>query len=148
MPVEKLKEYREVELDIDTDGITVAELWTELPGQQMVLRYSHRFNTEDTTPGRRPVNFRVPGTSKGKLARVRLTTAAAVRVYGAKVLGRFLGSNSPCGWMNLPVEPTPNVFTAALLPIEPTPEIYGAYLLPIPETPLVPIWVTVPVDPV
>lgn len=147
MAVERVKEFREFELDVDTDAAAIFEFWTELPGQKMTQRFTLTFNTESTTTGRRPIHSRLPGGTKGALILCRITSSGAVRLFSARVMMRTMGLNSPWQWVDLPVEMTPPIFADAALPIEPTGVDYDRFQLPIPETPLVPIWVDVPVDP-
>lgn len=161
MGVESIKEYRELELDIHTDASTNAYFLTESPGLAMAVRDTFTFDTTATTSGRRPVNHRLTGPCpRGKLAQLKITSAGVVRLFGAKVLCRPLGSSGAWSWADLPVEvtdpgwtqvglpieATPNEYTQSLLPIDPTPDEYSEYALPIEATPLNPIWVTIPVD--
>jgi len=132
---ERLKEYRKVRLDLDTSGQMTLEVYTDLPGEGMALRYSEVINTEATTTGRRMVEVGLPGNVKGRLMKLRLAGGAEVRLFGARVLARVLGGAEGWDWYPVPIEETPDLFGTAQLPIEPTPDGFAEAHLPIEPTP-------------
>ena len=89
-----VKEIREVQLDLDTDGALTFDLHTELPGSSMVSRVTKAVNTETTTTGRKMLNLPLTAdgaTIDGKLARMFLRGSAAWRLYGAWLFCRPVG---------------------------------------------------------
>ena len=135
MAFERLKEYRKVRLDLDISGAMTLEVYTDLPGEGMALRYSQGVNTETTTTGRRMVEVGLPGNVKGRFMRLRLAGAAEARLFGARVLARVLGGAEGWEWYPVPIEATPDLFSTAQLPIEPTPDGFSEARLPIEPTP-------------
>lgn len=142
--IESVKEFREVELDIDTDANTSVTFFTEMPNSAMTAVASATVFA--ATTGRLGLNMRLPGSAKGKLCKLRITSTAAIRLFGARVLCRALGGNFQWQWVSVPVEPTAELFSMKALPIEPTGEVLSAMRLPIEQTPVNRIWVNVPVD--
>jgi hypothetical protein len=89
-----VKEIREVQLDVDTDGSLTFDLHTELPGLSMVSRATKTVNTELTTAGRRMMNLPLltNGTPvEGRLVRNFLRGSSAWRLYGAWLFCRPIG---------------------------------------------------------
>jgi hypothetical protein len=147
MGFERLKIFRKVELDIDTEGPMTVQVYTDLPGQDMRLRHSETINTEETTAGRRTVTVRMPGWLKGRLMKLRLAGVAVVRLYAARVRARTVGGADSWAWYPVPVEVTPDTFMVAKLPIEPTPEGWVEAKLPIEPTPEGWAEAKLPIDP-
>jgi hypothetical protein len=162
MAYEFLKLFQQIEFDMDSEGPMLLEVYTDLPGQGMALRHSQTLNTEATTPGRLPVNIRLPGSCKGRAMKLRVSGGYICRIFGARVFAKDLGTPAPTSWSwrPVPVDVTPDDFTTVKLPIDPTPPDFATVKLPIDGTPLdfsvvkVPLedsdvlfqWVDVPVD--
>jgi hypothetical protein len=90
----RVKEIREAQLDVDSDGALTFDLHTELPGLSMVSRTTKTVNTETTTAGRRMVNLPLladGATIDGKLLRMFLRGTSAWRLYGAWLFCRPVG---------------------------------------------------------
>jgi hypothetical protein len=74
-----------LELDVDTDGAVTAEVRTDLPGNDLVVRESSSVNTETTTTGRRMVRIPLEPYPEGHLWRVLVYGSEAIRLYGARL---------------------------------------------------------------
>jgi hypothetical protein len=138
-----------VELDLDTSGPMTFTLLTDQPGDAMTVRHSEAINTETTTAGRRTIEFRLPGKTKGQLLDARISGPSVCRLYGARVWASAIGGTAPggWGWYSLPCRVTPDGFAAAPLPITPTPEAWSKALLPITPTPEAWNKAALPIDP-
>jgi hypothetical protein len=157
---ERVTLFGTVEILYQSSLGAVLSLWTDLPGDALVLR---RFGTMPAAAGRRTFRLRVSGAVKGRLYQLMVTPSNGgdVRIYGARVWARQLGpAASAWQWyavpvvetpdeyqpVKLPIEPTGDAWQAVKLPVEPTPEDWSAAALPIKATPPVPEWVSVEVD--
>jgi hypothetical protein len=87
----RVKEFREIQLEIDTDGALTVKLYTELPGLGMGVRHTATVNTEATTPGRRMVNIPIATPIEGRLVRVEISGTSAFRLYDAWLFFRPIG---------------------------------------------------------
>jgi hypothetical protein len=107
--------FREVELDCDTSGTMTFRLLTDRPGESLVERVAQAFDTESTTTGRRRVQVRFSGTTRGHLAKFRIDGVNTLKLYGAKVLHKPIGlaGVTPWQWTPLPVPPTPDSWQSA-----------------------------------
>lgn len=81
--IQDVKDFAELQFDIDTDGATGYAVLTDLPSQTMVTRQSALFNTEATTTGRRMVNIPLANV-QGHMLQILLSGAAAYRLYGIR----------------------------------------------------------------
>lgn len=159
MAFETVYLLRIVEFVAEGTGDMSISIFSDLPGNQMTLRENKTMPLW-VTVGRRTVRFRLAGTTKGKLFRFQVTGSGVVRLYGARVYAKALGSTAAdWNWYALPVEQTPDEWTAIPLPIEPSEEGWTAVPLPIdptsdewlkiplpiPKTPDEQIWKEIPV---
>lgn len=87
----KVKEFREVQFDIDTDGALTMNVYTEIPGQGYALRATETVNTETTTSGRRMVNIPITTPIEGRSVRIELAGTSAFRLYGCWLFARAIG---------------------------------------------------------
>ncbi|MFH1110982.1 MAG: hypothetical protein V1790_17555 [Planctomycetota bacterium] len=88
----KVKEFREIQLDLDTDGPITVNVVTEMPGLTQDARQSYTIDTTDTTPGRRMYNLPIAPAVEGRLLKITITAvSAAFRLWGAYVFFRPVG---------------------------------------------------------
>lgn len=88
----KVKEFREIQLDLDTDGNVTVNVITEMPGNAQNARQTYTISTESTTPGRRMYNLPIVPTVEGRLLKIEVTAVtAAFRLFGAYVFFRPVG---------------------------------------------------------
>lgn len=143
--------YRKIILDIDLVNVATLEVRTEQPGATQALRQAYTLNPLGAGLGRSPIKVLLPGTTRGRHIKLKLSSTGIVRLYGAKVYFRPVGENQAASWrwatvpveitpdlfspVRLPIEPTPDFFADAKLPIEPTPDFFAAANLPIEPTP-------------
>lgn len=124
--------YREIELDADIQAAATLTVQTETPGAEVTLRHT---KTLAATSGRTTTKVRMPGDVRGKLLKLKLTSAGTVILYGAKVFAKPLGVESAWAWYPLPVVATPEGWATVALPIVPTATEFGPVALPIPGPP-------------
>gem|GEM_PF-1071141 len=82
--IQDIKDFAEIQFDIDTDGSIAWALLTDLPGQAMNTRASALFDTTATTSGRRMVNIPLSNV-QGHFIQVLLGGASAYRLYGIRL---------------------------------------------------------------
>ena len=88
----KVKEFREIQLDLDTDGNVTVEVITEMPGLSQNVRQGYTISTESTTPGRRMYNLPISPTAEGRLLKIKVSSVTgAFRLWGAYVFFRPVG---------------------------------------------------------
>lgn len=133
MAFETVHLFQQVELDTDTEGDMTFEFSTDVPGDALTIKHTEIFNTDRTTPKRRTVNIRLPGTTRGKVYKGRISGAFVCRLFGARVFAKPIGKPEPTGWnwYPLPMEGTAELYSETPLPIEPTAEPYQETTLPI-----------------
>ena len=162
MSFETVYLFGQVELEIDTEGPLLFEFWTDVPGDKLTLKHSELFNTNLTTPKTRPVNIRLPGATRGKVYKGKISGNVVGRLFGARVWAKAIGKPDATGWAwhSLPMDLTPELYATAGLPMEVTAELYQTAGLPIVVTPEawsegplpmpqpgpIPRWVDLPVD--
>lgn len=148
MAFNQVKLYRLLVLDIQLGANAVVTFYTELPdaGLNQVRQV-----TLAATSGRQPVKVKLPGTARGRYAKVAIAPTGTMRLFGMTLYGKVIGAAGETQWfwapgpvegtpeewtsVKLPIPPTPEEFTAAPLPIPPTPEEWTEARLPIPPTP-------------
>lgn len=86
----KVKEARELQLDVETTGNITAQLLSDMPGFTMQVVASTTFNTQSTTTGRRKIHLVLPQL-EGRLWRLLITGPSAFRLYGARLEVRAFG---------------------------------------------------------
>jgi len=88
----KVKEFREIQLDLDTDGNVTVTVITEMPGLSQNIRQEYTINTTSTTPGRRMYNLPILPVAEGRLLKIEVhSVSVAFRLYGAWVFFRPIG---------------------------------------------------------
>lgn len=120
---ERLKLFREIQVDCDLSGGTCAyTVETDQPGGALASRATGNISA---TSGEQSVKIRLPNYIKGRLLRLTLTPAsgAEIAIYAIRVNLKMLGepNATPWGFVPLPVEETQD---AVLVPIPvPTDEL-------------------------
>ncbi len=104
---------------------------TDTPGNAIATRETL---TIPASAVRRTVKFRLKGTTKGKLFKVKVTSAGIVHLYGGRVFARNVGGGAGWGWIALAITPTSDEWTAYPLPIEKTEDAFRTIALPIAKT--------------
>jgi len=132
MGFERVAIFGLIDADLESTSTGTLTLSTDLPGNAMAVRETKTI----PATGRRVVRFRLLGTTKGHLYKLKIvpTGSGVIRLYGARIWARVLPGNA-WAWYVVPVPPTPEEWTAQPLPIPRTPEEWTAARLPIPETP-------------
>lgn len=121
-------EFREVSLIAQTGGPMVFEMLTEL-ANGWAVRSIYEFDTDGE---RLPIDFRVPGNTKGRLQRFRVTGDHTCRLFSVRVYGRRLGGNpSAWAWLNVPMETTPDEWSQLQIPMHQTPAEFTWLDLPL-----------------
>lgn len=82
--IQDVKDFAEIQFDIDTDGSITYTVLTDLPLQTMASRATAAFDTTATTTGRRMVNIPLSNV-QGHLLQVLLGGTSAFRLYGIRV---------------------------------------------------------------
>ena len=156
---ERVKLYKRVEADIQTDGPLYITLYTDGP-----TPIAQRFQTIINTNGLRiPVRLRLPGNVRGRLARIEIGGASSGRLYGLRAWSKTVGesgtsewawvkfpvedSASLATWSDLPIAPTPSEWTWADLPVEATAAEWTWQEFPVAKTPEEWSWAELPVEP-
>ncbi len=121
------------------------EFFTDVPGDAQGLRLS---KTLSGTVGRVPVNIRLPGNTKGRQIKARISGAYIVRLFAARVFAKTLGTPTPTGWTwrALPVDVTPDLFASFSLPIPATASTFSEFKIPMEPSDTLFEWVTLPMD--
>jgi hypothetical protein len=133
---ERVKLFREIEIDADTDALATLQIHTEVPGSAMALRSTKTFNTETTTVGRVPVKLTLPQACVGRTLSLFLTCAGTMRLYGVRAFVKPIGEagNSSWRWVDLPVAATPETYRWSKVPLKGTPSQFGWQTIPLRAT--------------
>ncbi len=141
---ERVKQFKKLEVDVQTDGPLTLTLWTNQSGV-MAPVYTQTINTSGE---RVPLKFTMPPNVRGRLCRLQIGGPSSGRLYEARVWTRpvnepqaqWTWQNFPVEdsdalpqWAKLPVSPTSAEFSWADLPVEPTTPEWG--FLPFPVAP-------------
>lgn len=120
MESERVKTYKRVELDIQTDGTspaTVAILTTQAGGVLTEI-YS---STIETAGVRTPFVYPVPPGIRGRLLQI-IVSGTGVRLWTGRVWWRPLNEpDAKWTWTALTIPPTPAQWADAQFPVSPTP---------------------------
>jgi hypothetical protein len=132
---ERVKLIKEIQLDYEATADLSLAVLTDLPGGAMALR-----NTQSTalTTGRESLKIRMPGTIKGRLYQIKITSTADFILYTLRANMKQVGAPfaSPWNWLEFPLEKTiQGVWGWAGLPVERTPSGSDTWR-----------WVDIPVD--
>lgn len=90
MGIEGVKDFAELQIDVDTDGQVAVNTFTDLPGQAMANRHSEVIDTTATTTGRRMVNMPLD-SQQGHYLQVKLSGSVAYRLYAIRARVRPYG---------------------------------------------------------
>jgi hypothetical protein len=117
---ERLKDFKKLELDVQTDtgGTATLKLWTDQPAGSMTLQ----FTTTITTSGTRQ-SVKIPLTSgiRGRLVQVEVS-GYGVRLFAGRIWTRPLNEpKAQWGWAPLPIDPTPPEWKWMPFSVNPTP---------------------------
>jgi hypothetical protein len=117
---ERLKEFKKIELEIQTDstGTATLNLWTDQPAGSLTLQFTTTINTGATRQ-----SVKIPMTSgiRGRLVQVEVT-GCGVRLFNGRIWTRaFNDPKSQWTWIPMPIPPTPGEWAWAKFPVNPTP---------------------------
>jgi hypothetical protein len=157
-----------IDVEMESTGTGTLTLSTDLPGTALAVRETKAI----LATSRRPVRFRLLGTTKGHIYSVRIVPAngCVMRLYKARIWARVL-PGPEWQWYAIPLPATPEEWsevkleipgvgqweerkleippmgqwTEAKLPIAP-PSEWSVQQLPIRPTPANPSWVNIGVD--
>jgi hypothetical protein len=165
---ERTKAYKQIEIDMSADGTVTLSVLTSQSGPMAV-----EYTTTLTTPtGREPLRIHLPPGLRGRLLRLKLTSASAARIFRLRVWARPLNeaqaqaqwtwldypleeSDVLPAWTDIPVPETPAQFTWTPLPVNPTPpgslstdpaQWQWGKFLQVEDTPQTWTWVDVPFE--
>lgn len=155
MGFERITLFGIVEVDMESTGTGTLTLSTDCPGTALAVRETKTI----PVTSRRPVRFRLQGTTKGRLYSLKIVpvSGCVMRLYGARIWARVLPGPA-WSWYQVPMIGTPDEWTPVKLPIPqmsdwsevklPIPPIsdWSSHPLPIKPTPQNPEWVRIPVD--
>lgn len=133
--VNRLIQFRQIELDLDLSGSMWLDVYTDQRGDDLQVKLTATIDTESTTAGRRRLNVRLPGNVRGYLVQVAIRGNAEAIIYGARIEGKILGNErTDWQWFPLPVVPTSEQWSVGRLPLAGTPDTYSVARLPIRPT--------------
>jgi hypothetical protein len=115
---ERLKEYKKLEFDIQTDAPATLTLWTDQPNGGLTQQFTTTLNT-----GGARQTVKVPLTQgiRGRLLQAEVS-GAGVRLFAGRVWVRPMNDpKAQWTWAPLPIEPTKETFEWASFPVNPTP---------------------------
>jgi len=151
---ERLKEYKKLEFEVQTDtaGTAALNLWTDQPAGSLTLQYT----TSITTAGARK-SVKIPLTSgiRGRLVQA-LVSASGTRLFNGRIWWRALNEpKAQWQWSPLPIPPTAPEWTWASFMVSPTPPgtaatdpaqwMWGKFM-EVTATPNEYTWIDVPVE--
>jgi len=114
---ERLWLFREIELLAESSGAAALEIFTETPGYALAEREEFALTA---TTGRRPFNFRLPGTCRGQTLQCKLTPGSNVitMLLQGSVYAKPLGTQSAWAWYPIQMLPTPPEWAWVELPVD------------------------------
>jgi hypothetical protein len=131
---ERLKDFRKLELDIQTDpgGTATLTIWTDQPAGQL----GQQFQTTITTGGTRAtVKIVLTPGIRGRLIQAEIS-GCGVRLFAGRVWWRAMNEpKAKWDWAPLPIEPTTPQWTWAPFSVSPTEPWFWAKCLSVVETP-------------
>ncbi len=142
---ERVKLFKRLEVDIQTDGPVPLTLYTDQPGGTSMARYTAVLSTGGS---RQAVSLRLPGNIRGRIVRVEIGGGYySARLYGVRAWSKTVGesSTSSWDWVSFPVEPSSSLAEWAALPVEATPAEWQWADLPVEKTEAVWSWAPFPV---
>ncbi len=155
MGFERVALFGLVDVEMESTGTGTLTLSTDLPGTALAVRETKAI----AATSRRPVRFRLQGTTKGHIYTLRIVpvSGCVMRLYKARIWARLLPGPA-WDWYAVPLPPTSEEWSEVKLPIPPFGQ-WEAKALPIPPmsdwegkalpikpTPPNPEWVRIPVD--
>ncbi len=107
---ERIKLVREMELIYAGAGGTIT-LETDLPGNALATRGTGDF---PSVTSEQSIKIRVPDDIKGRLLRVRVTSAGGLRIEAIRLFMKFVGfpNATPWQWYDIPVQSTQDAIWA------------------------------------
>jgi len=135
---ERVKDFKKLELDLQTDGAVTVTVFTDQSGT-MAQQFSTTLNTGGN---REALKIALTPGIRGRLVQVEVAGAGA-RLFAGRAWWRPLNEpQAQWQWTALPIEPTPPAFQWAPLPVLPTePQYFWAKILSVEETSDVWNWV-------
>ena len=141
---ERIKLYKRLEIDIQTDGPLLLTLYTNQTGS-MGAAYSVTINTSGA---RQTLEMMLPFNTRGRLVNIQIGGASSGRLYGARVWTRAVNEpQASWEWQAFPVEESEAVPQRVKLPIEPTAAEFKWAELPVEPTAPEWEWAPFPVGP-
>ena len=127
---ERVKLFKYLEADIQTDGPLTLTLYTDGP-PPIAQRCTATINTGGV---RMAVKLRLPGNVRGRLARVEIGGANSGRLYALRAWAKTTGEPSQWDWISFPVETSSPLAEWAPLPVAPTAAEFQWAQLPVETT--------------
>jgi hypothetical protein len=121
LETERVKLFREIELDLRSAATVTGTFLTDLSGGTVTSRLSSTIAT--TSSNRKTVKIRVPGTVKGRLFQWTGSSSADFVLYAARLFVKMIGepNATPWHWVEFPVTRTAQgVWAWASAPVEKT----------------------------
>jgi hypothetical protein len=115
---ERYKDFRRLEFDVltDTTGTATLNLYTDQNGT-MALQFT---TTITTSAARKTVRIPLTPGIRGRLVQVEIV-GAGVRLFSGRIWWRAMNdAKAEWAWFELPIEPTPAVFSWVPFPVNPT----------------------------
>jgi hypothetical protein len=141
---ERIKLYKRLEIDIQSDGPLTVTLYTNQMGS-MAAAYTAVVNTSGL---RKTLELMLPANTRGRLVNLQIGGASSGRLYSARVWTRPLNEPSASWeWQAFPVEDSEALPKTVKLPIEPTAAEFKWADLGVEATPAEWEWAPFPVAP-
>jgi hypothetical protein len=118
MGTERMKEFKKLEIEAQTDAAATLNLWTDQPNGAMTLQFSCALNTGGA---RRSVKIPLTHAIRGRRIEVEVV-GAGVRLFSGRVWWRpYNEPKAQWAWAELPIPPTPPQWVNAAFPVSTTP---------------------------
>lgn len=115
---ERLKEFKKLEIEAQTDGAATLTLWTDSPNGAMVQQLTCALNTGGV---RQSVKIPLTPGIRGRRVEVEIS-GAGTRLFAGRIWWRPLNEpKAQWTWGDLPIPPTPPQWTNAPFAVSPTP---------------------------
>ena len=115
---ERLKEFKKLEVEVQTDASATLKVWTDQPAGSLTLQFT---TTISTGGARESVKIPLTPGIRGRLLQVEVS-GAGVRLFNGRVWVRPMNEpKAQWEWAPLPIEPTPPQWKDAPFMINPTP---------------------------
>lgn len=118
---ERVKFFKELEVDLSSSATVNVTLLTDLPGGVLASRATPTITS--TAGVRKTVKIRLAPNLKGRLYQVKMTSSADFVIYGLRCFLKMVGEPhaTPWQWVGLPYSPTAmGIWNWQGLPVVPT----------------------------